>query len=224
MRTNTNHRSQLLRVDPSSIQINRTSMRGPLLRFATNQLLRNVSFQHKKANRNQEWWKELRGADIVILNAGSWMVDPADKSHAVSEQEYEDIMHAAVRVLKNASFNGTVIWRTTYSGHPNCWDYREPLRNELTNDELNKDPKYRSYGWARIRRRNEIATRIWKGAGAHILDVAPITNLMPLGHLAKNHPDFASKGTTDCLHYCSPGPVYDTWSMLLMNLLLGNIT
>jgi hypothetical protein len=74
-----------------------------------------------------------------------------------------------------------------------------------------------------LEERNRISTAIWKEAGAKILDVAPMTNRMPLWHLGENHPDFQTKNVTDCLHYCAPGPVYDTWSTLLMNLLMGRI-
>uniref|UniRef100_A0A7S1Q2A0 Trichome birefringence-like C-terminal domain-containing protein n=2 Tax=Neobodo designis TaxID=312471 RepID=A0A7S1Q2A0_NEODS len=149
------------------------------------------------------------------------MRDPTNEEREVSDSEYEGhIKHAAK--LVRALFNGTVIWRTTYQGHPYCWKYDKPLTEELRAEDFPTVPPYKRYRWAAIPGRNRFATRLWREAGAHILDVTRPTNLMPLGHLGQNHPKFALRNTTDCLHYCAPGP-YDTWSEMLMNLLLGNL-
>lgn len=188
------------------------------LYFLTNQLLQ----EERRLFRNYKWWKYIRGYPILILNAGSWMRDPADETRLVSDDEYFRHMVKAYAIVRKL-YNGTVIWRTTYQGHPYCWRHTKPLTEELRAEDFPRVPPYLRYRWWAIPYRNNFTSRLWREGGAHILDVARITNLMPLGHLGRNHPKYAVKNTTDCLHYCSPGPVYDTWSMLLMNLLLGNL-
>ena len=189
------------------------------LYFLTNQLLE----EERRLNRNYKWWKHIAHYPILILNSGSWMRDPANEDRLVSDEEYQRHMIKALSIVKRQGFNGTLIWRTTYQGHPYCWRYTEPLTEELTEDDFPKVAPYLRYRWGAIPGRNAFATKMWKDAGAHILDVSRVTNLMPLGHLSINHPKYAVRNVTDCLHYCSPGPVYDTWSMLLMNMLLGNL-
>ncbi len=190
------------------------------LYFLTNQLLMSTS----RRNRNHKWWKPINQYPILILNAGSWMRDPHDEEREVSDAEYQLHMRKALGLVQGQGYNGTLIWRTTYQGHPFCWTYTEPLTEELKASDFPTVAPYKRYRWAAIPGRNQFATKLWKDAGAHILDVTRITNLMPLGHLGRNHPKYLLKNTTDCLHYCSPGPIYDTWSMLLMNLLLGNLS
>lgn len=188
------------------------------LYFLTNQLLQ----EERRMFRNYKWWKYIRGYPILILNAGSWMRDPADETRLVSDDEYFRHMVKAYAIVRKL-YQGTVIWRTTYQGHPYCWRYKAPLQEELRPEDFPRVPPYLRYRWWAIPYRNNFTTQLWRQGGAHIMDVARVTNLMPLGHLGQNHPKFAVKNTTDCLHYCSPGPVYDTWSMLLMNLLMGNL-
>lgn len=188
------------------------------LYFSTNQLLE----EERRLYRNYKWWKYIRRYPILVLNSGSWMRDPANENRVVSDEEYFRHMRKAVAIVRRV-YKGTVIWRTTYQGHPYCWNYQRPLTRELRAEEFPRVAPYLRYRWWMIPYRNAYATELWKRAGAQILDITRITNLMPLGHLGQNHPKFALRNTTDCLHYCSPGPVYETWSMLLMNLLLGNL-
>jgi hypothetical protein len=131
-------------------------------------------------------------------------------------------MVKALGLVRREEYNGTVIWRTTYAGHPYCWQHRAPLDAPLRKDQFPAVHPYDKYRWEHIPERNQFTTDLWRRAGAHVLDVERLTGMMPLGHLGQNHPKFAVRNATDCLHYCSPGPVYDTWSQLLMNLLLGN--
>ena len=189
------------------------------LYFLTNQLLE----EERRLNRNYKWWKHIAAYPILVLNSGSWMRDPANEDRIVTDEEYRRHMTKALAIVRRQGFNGTLIWRTTYQGHPYCWKYREPLTQELTEEDFPKVAPYLRYRWGAIPGRNNFSTALFREAGAHILDVTRITNLMPLGHLSVNHPKYAVRNVTDCLHYCSPGPVYETWSMLLMNLLLGNL-
>ena len=189
------------------------------LYFLTNQLLEKRSMR----NRNHKWWKHIRPYPILVLNSGSWMRDPTNEEREVSDAEWQKLMQGALELVQNQQYNGTVVWRTTYQGHPHCWRYDAPLTRELKPDDFPLVAPYKRYRWAAIPGRNRFSTALWRAAGAHVLDVTRLTNLMPLGHLGKHHPKFRIKNTTDCLHYCSPTPVYDTWSKLLMNLLAGNL-
>lgn len=189
------------------------------LYFLTNQLLQ----EERRLFRNYKWWKYIKGYPILILNAGSWMRDPADETRVVSDDEYFQHMRKAYAIVRKLRYKGTIIWRTTYQGHPYCWKHTKPLKEELTPEQFPRVPPYLRYRWWAIPYRNQFTKALWRTAGAHILDITRVTNLMPLGHLGQNHPKFEVRNVTDCLHYCSPGPVYDTWSMLLMNLLLGNL-
>jgi hypothetical protein len=190
---------------------------GRALYFVNNQLLEQTFTKGK----NRNWWKRLPAFGILVLNSGSWMRYPNDKTREVTDELWKEHMLHARRIVR-ALFNGTVIWRTAYQGHPDCWNYDEPLKAELSSADFPTVDPYRRYRWDAIPGRNVFVTELWREAGGHILDVTRPTNLMPLGHLGKNHPQFASHNATDCLHYCAPGP-YDLWSQLLMNLLLGNL-
>eukprot|EP00760_Papus_ankaliazontas_P002608 PhM_4_TR11180/c0_g1_i1/m.13797 len=170
-------------------------------------------------NRNHPWFRWVHKYPILILNSGSWMRDPADEKVVVPDTKWIQMMEAAARFIRD-HYNGTVIWRTTFSGHPYCWKNTEPLMEEITTFP-NVHP-YDKYRWGVIPLRNGVTTNLFKSIGAHILDISRPTNLMPMGHLGQFHPKFKEKNATDCLHYCSPG-IYDTWSTLLMNLLTGNI-
>lgn len=191
------------------------------LMHLTNQLLD----EKRLINRNYKWWRPIGEFPVLVLNSGSWMRDPADETRVVSDERWQDLMVKALGLVRRQHYNGTIIWRTTYSGHPWCWRHSKPLEEPLSPEQLNPHvAPYDKYRWEFISKRNAFTTKLWRDrAGAHILDVERLTNLMPLGHLGQNHPKFATRNATDCLHYCSPGPVYDTWSELLMNLLLGNL-
>ena len=187
--------------------------------FLTNQLLEKRSMR----NRNHKWWKFVRPYPVLVLNSGSWMRDPTNEEREVSDDEWRRLMQGALELVQNQRYNGTIVWRTTYQGHPHCWQYDKPLTAELTAADFPTVVPYKRYRWAAIPGRNRFSTALWTAAGAHVLDVTRLTNLMPLGHLGKHHPKFRLKNTTDCLHYCAPTPVYDTWSRLLLNLLAGNL-
>jgi hypothetical protein len=188
------------------------------LHHLTNQYLAEGSLR----NRNYKWWRPIRKYPILVLNSGSWMRDVFDEKIAVPDDKWKQLMVKALGLVKREEYNGTIIWRTTYSGHPFCWDHTKPLDAPLRGDQFPDVAPYNKYRWDTIPERNKFTTKLWSDAGAHVLDVERLTGMMPLGHLGKNHPKFAVRNATDCLHYCSPGPVYDTWSQLLMNLLLGN--
>eukprot|EP00658_Telonema_sp_P-2_P044117 TRINITY_DN31991_c0_g1_i2.p2 TRINITY_DN31991_c0_g1~~TRINITY_DN31991_c0_g1_i2.p2 ORF type:complete len:129 (+),score=25.16 TRINITY_DN31991_c0_g1_i2:38-424(+) len=79
---------------------------------------------------------------ILILNSGSWMRDPANEDRLVTDEEYQKHMAKALRIVKRQGFNGTLIWRTTYQGHPYCWRYTEPLTEELKEDDFPKVAPY----------------------------------------------------------------------------------
>ncbi|RNF14185.1 putative endo-beta-N-acetylglucosaminidase [Trypanosoma conorhini] len=185
--------------------------------FLTNQFLE--TGHH--AFRNFLWWKDIHRYPILILNSGSWMVRPANERQKVSDEDYYRLMRRAACVVRRL-YEGTVIWRTSFRGHPFCWQYSEPLTAPLTLAAY-KAKKYERYRWFAIPDRNAYTTMLWEDMGAHILDVAPMTDLMPLGHMGKYHPKHEVMNATDCLHYCSPGAAYEQWSVLLMNLLSGNI-
>eukprot|EP00759_Apiculatamorpha_spiralis_P008017 PhF_6_TR15036/c0_g1_i1/m.23595 len=169
-------------------------------------------------NRNHPWGNWISKYPIIILNSGSWMRDVMDETAFIPDSDWMKFMETAAAHVRD-TYNGTVIWRTTFQGHPNCWEYTEPLTEEIKT--FPTVAPYLRYRWDIIPLRNGFTTQLFQSIGAHILDVARVTNLMPMGHLGKYHPKFVAKGSTDCLHYCSPG-VYDTWSILLMNMLLGN--
>jgi hypothetical protein len=172
-----------------------------------------------KIRRN--WAGRVHHYDIAVINSGTWMLHPNNGSLQLSMDEWKGFMRGAAKLLRpyGASpapskpkrgdptpFNGTLIWRTLYSGHPHCHNYTEPLTEPLPLDEI------KAYRWDEIPARNAFAAPLWRGVGAKILDITRPTNLMAVGHLS-----------TDCLHYCAPG-AYDTWSMLLLNVLTGNIS
>ncbi|RNC62162.1 putative endo-beta-N-acetylglucosaminidase [Trypanosoma cruzi] len=149
------------------------------------------------------------------------MVQPSNERWKVSDEQYYRLMRRAASVVRRI-YKGAVIWRATFRGHPFYWRYSEPLKTLLSLDEY-KAEKYERYRWFAIPDRNAYTKALWEDMGAHILDVAPMTDLMPLGHMGKYHPKDEVMNATDCLHYCSPGATYDQWSILLMNLLTGNI-
>ncbi|KEG10700.1 putative endo-beta-N-acetylglucosaminidase [Trypanosoma grayi] len=187
------------------------------LLFLTNQFLE--TGYH--AFRNFLWWKDIHRYPILILNSGSWMVRPENERQHVSDRRYYALMRRAASIIRRL-YKGTLIWRTSFRGHPFCWKYSKPLTVPLRPEEYNVGI-YKRYRWYAIPARNAYTTALWKDMGAHILDVALMTDLMPLGHMGKYHPKYEVMNATDCLHYCSPGATYDQWSVLLMNLLLGNI-
>ncbi|KAF8283712.1 putative endo-beta-N-acetylglucosaminidase [Trypanosoma cruzi] len=185
--------------------------------FLTNQFLETGYHIH----RNFLWWKDIHRYPILILDSGAWMVQPSNERWKVSDEQYYRLMRSAASVVWRIH-KGTVIWRTTFREHPFCWRYSEPLKTLLLLDEYRAE-KYERYRWFAIPGRNAYTKALWKDTGAHILDVAPMTDLMPLGQMVKCHPKNEAMNATDCLHYCSPGANYDQWSILLMNLLTGNI-
>eukprot|EP01059_Diplonema_ambulator_P035028 TRINITY_DN8135_c0_g1_i1.p2 TRINITY_DN8135_c0_g1~~TRINITY_DN8135_c0_g1_i1.p2 ORF type:complete len:389 (+),score=63.32 TRINITY_DN8135_c0_g1_i1:1605-2771(+) len=207
--------------------------RKPLmLRHITNQFLTFTSTRRV----NRKWWTYIKEFEIVVVNSGAWMVKPEEMRRnvmvPVSDAKYKQHMTRAAAYLKD-SYNGTVIFRTTHPGHPNCESATGPLE---TPHPRPYPSKYNNYRWEAIFDRNEVAKEIFKAINASILDIEPMTTLRPDGHLAYNHPNNwryehgkaipnfvnESKRATDCLHYCTPGPM-DTWSQLLMNMLLGEI-
>ncbi|KAJ9452053.1 Protein ALTERED XYLOGLUCAN 4 [Diplonema papillatum] len=200
------------------------------LRFITNQLL-----QMKSTRRvSRSWWKYLDGFGLLVINAGAWMYDPglAKNNHyvPVTEELYAQYMQTAADYLQQ-HFNGTIVFRTTYPGHPDCQNHDRPVASPQPRPY---PAAYLKYRWEAIFERNEIAKKIFSSIGAFILDVEPMTTLRPDGHLSVFHPNnwnwvggkpvrTPNSTFSDCLHYCIPGPM-DTWTQLLMNLLMGNIS
>ena len=203
----------------------------PLIQHVTNQFL-----EFKTTRRvNRSWWKYLHGFELLVINSGAWMMNPhLAKNNVfvpVTDEQYEGHMKKATEYLKG-NYNGTIIFRTTHPGHPECWKHEAPIATPIPTPYTGNFSKFR---WESIFDRNRIAVPLFEGIGAKILDIEPMTTLRPDGHMARFHPNnwkFEGAGKVvqvqenlfaDCLHYCTPGPM-DTWTELLMNMLLGNIS
>eukprot|EP01064_Diplonema_japonicum_P014247 TRINITY_DN21815_c0_g1_i1.p1 TRINITY_DN21815_c0_g1~~TRINITY_DN21815_c0_g1_i1.p1 ORF type:complete len:429 (+),score=49.77 TRINITY_DN21815_c0_g1_i1:79-1287(+) len=204
-----------------------------MLRHITNQFLAMTSMRRV----NRKWWKYVLEFDIAVVNSGAWMVQPEEaksgRNIPVSDSKYAAFMTQATNYLQK-EFKGTVIFRTTHPGHPHCESAEGPLTEPIPRPY---PQKYSSFRWEAVFERNEVAKKLFKGIGAQILDIEPMTTLRPDGHLGHSHPvnwiikhgekptptfNQTSKMASDCLHYCIPGPM-DTWSQLLQNMLNGTI-
>eukprot|EP01060_Flectonema_neradi_P017804 TRINITY_DN24644_c0_g1_i1.p1 TRINITY_DN24644_c0_g1~~TRINITY_DN24644_c0_g1_i1.p1 ORF type:complete len:425 (+),score=65.11 TRINITY_DN24644_c0_g1_i1:166-1440(+) len=203
-----------------------------LLYHVTNHFLELVHV--KRVSR--DWKDEINNFGIIIMNSGSWMVNPVALHHGskvveVTENMFTAYMRRTAEFLRK-NYNGVVVFRTNYAGHPECQNYDKPLTEPLPRPY---PKKWEKYNWESIPSRNKRATGIFKRAGAFILNIEPMTSLRPDGHISVWHPkNYLWKGTNatkitsdeatavDCLHYCVPGPM-DAWSVLLLNLLVGNI-
>ena len=203
-----------------------------LLHHVTNHFLELVHV--KRISR--DWKDEINNFGIIILNSGTWMVNPVAIHHLktieVTDNMFAAYMRRTATFLRN-NYNGVVIFRTNYPGHPNCHQYDGPLKEPLPRPY---PKRWQKYNWESIFSRNAKATGIFKRSGAVILNVEPMTSLRPDGHVSVWHPkNYIWNGTSatkttseentavDCLHYCIPGPM-DTWTVLLINLLNGNIS
>eukprot|EP01062_Namystynia_karyoxenos_P082446 TRINITY_DN9286_c0_g1_i2.p1 TRINITY_DN9286_c0_g1~~TRINITY_DN9286_c0_g1_i2.p1 ORF type:complete len:476 (+),score=129.38 TRINITY_DN9286_c0_g1_i2:98-1525(+) len=176
--------------------------------------------------RNYKWYKYAPKYGLLVINSGAWMVDPVEGKTMISDDKYAGYMKQAATFLAK-NYNGTIIFRTTYPGHPYCESAAGPLQKPYAPPYPQTYAKFR---WEAITRRNEIAVDLFRPI-AHILDVRPMTELRPDGHIGRWHvknfpkhgpPLTGSSIITDCLHYCIPGPM-DTWTELLMNMLVGNV-
>ena len=183
--------------------------RNPLLSDTERLPNKTLGSKDDIVRHHYRWVPNISQYHILILNTGIWIHDPLTMKK-IYQPEYEQRLQATLNVIKKPQYNGTIIWRTTPAGHPNCERYSEPLQQELPSEELKKAGGHR---WEEMAARNQFSIKLWREAGAHILDVSRLTNLMPLGHLRAG----------DCLHYCRPSVVFVEWSRLLMNLLVGNL-
>eukprot|EP00474_Spongospora_subterranea_P010986 CRZ11444.1 hypothetical protein [Spongospora subterranea] len=151
------------------------------------------------AIRCQPWKYLLPNYDILILNSGPHFEDSA---------KYENRIRTVSKYL-NQSYNGTVIFRTSVAGHPNCGDATGPISEEVF-AATNYSGVYDMYKWDQFASLNAIALSVLQEElpQSIIWDVNPITRLRPDGHKFDN----------DCLHYRMPG-VMDYWVLYLQNLL-----
>lgn len=137
---------------------------------------------------------------ILVLNRGASYVD---------DDVFRTQLIETMRVIRSASMDHLIIYRSTPIGHPGCNSATAPLTAKLTESELQDLP----YRWGDFKRQNHIAKEIVQAAGGVFIDVAQMTDLRADGHI----------GGQDCMRYCIPGPL-DAWADILYNvfLLLGS--
>jgi hypothetical protein len=159
--------------------------------------------------------------DIVVIGAGAWIhsIEVYEKNW-VSIKEQLQLLHRRYPKMK-------FIWKTQNPGHPKCTQFSTPVNKEI------RIPSNDKYGWSlhrefdRMSIENVKSLISWENDDSNhsrnstghkqqhipfiqVLDMTPLL-LRPDGH----------RDSSDCLHYCVPGPL-DLFSILMYNLLITN--
>lgn len=149
--------------------------------------------------------------DILILNTGAHARRPV--------AEYQrGLQELKSSLLDEIQYRGTILLRTTPRGHINCSLMDKPIAKEHDEDwnrYFSDDSEvYKKYRYERfLPYINVLKSTFRDVTTATILDVAPMTELRPDGHL--NPPK-------DCLHY-NMSDVYFEWTQLAFNALRGRL-
>ncbi|GJP38455.1 hypothetical protein CLOM_g22887, partial [Closterium sp. NIES-68] len=144
----------------------------------------------------------LLSADVVVVNRGA---------HFVGGRDFELSVRAAMRLLRRKLPRALIVYRNSPPGHANCSSYDRPIK-------IRQDPATLPFHWDTFSAQNDIAREIAEEVKAVYMDVDTMTALRPDGH--KGY--VKERGITDCLHYCTPGPV-DTWVEILGNIIAHGV-
>jgi hypothetical protein len=98
-------------------------------------------------------------------------------------------------------------WRTTMPGHPSCLKNRVPSTNASAMDALIEDrgTTFDSYGWWDFSHQNTFMENLLvqqNNLEATFMDGCDLLLTRPDQHIGGR----SGKYSTDCLHYCLPGP------------------
>ncbi|GJP58077.1 hypothetical protein CLOP_g20361 [Closterium sp. NIES-67] len=147
---------------------------------------------------HESWMGEIaaQNISIVMMNRGA---------HFVPHDQFERQMRSTLLALRQTHPDLLILFRSSPSSHPNCWEHWEPSR-ELMKPPL-ADGDNDKADLSEVQ--NGIAKGVVEMAGGVFIDVDYLTALRPDGHV----------GRRDCTRYCQPGPV-DTWTQVLYNMLL----
>ncbi|CAI5467040.1 unnamed protein product [Closterium sp. Yama58-4] len=144
----------------------------------------------------------LVNADVVIVNRGA---------HYIGGRDFELSVRAAMRLLRRKLPRALLVYRNSPPGHVNCSSYDRPIK-------IRQDPATLPFHWDTFSAQNDIAREIAEEVKAVYMDVDTMTALRPDGH--KGY--VKERGITDCLHYCTPGPV-DTWVEIFGNIIAHGV-
>ena len=155
----------------------------------------------KRAFDHLPWTRiaQTYNARVVIFNRGA---------HYSGDESYKIGVRAALRHARNLMPNAIIIYRNTAVGHAGCANVSEPLKERQPLD-------IQPYNWDKFPRQNEIARAEVEAVGGIYMDVETLSRLRADGHQGL----IRETGSTDCLHYCLPGPL-DSWVQLLYNILM----
>jgi hypothetical protein len=154
--------------------------------------VRNDHLVEIQGNRHSDgpFWSTMANADVLIANTGA---------HWIPDVEFLSNVRTFVHNLREKLPRAEVYWRSTVPGHVNCRDFTAPLGAPQSLTPLNNP-----YHWELIQHQNELARAVMASAGVRWVDAYELSILRA---------DLHQVASSDCLHYCLPGPP-DDWNRL----------
>lgn len=170
--------------------------------------------------RFDEYIEDIR-PDIAVITAGAWLQDHGDLQNVFNEEDkYINKLKA-----KSDEKLPRFVWKTQNPGHVKCSHYAHPISKYLYDDmeKFHKEKIVKPAGlWTgldpyywHMHPDFDALAKEWASARNYpVLDMSPLY-LRPDSHAGKLVYENAS---TDCLHYCLPGPL-DLFARVLLQML-----
>lgn len=140
----------------------------------------------------------MKDVDVAVVNRGA---------HYEPTPKFERDLAAFFRYFRNRFPDMLMVYRNTPPGHDSCEKLDSPLASR-------QDPDSLPFKWGEFREQNEIARKLTKQHDYVYMDVDTMTALRPDGHKGMREDN-----VSDCLHYCTPGPL-DVWPQHFYNTML----
>ena len=210
------HLNQRFKNTTRAVHFSGTICQGTKLTFIRNDYLRMDQTLEDRVEAQAfliPWLHLIPSYEVLILNTGVHV--PPGKIDFYKE----NLKQLRVYLEETIQYKGRVIFRTTPRGHSNCSTYEKPITSTNSSEwkrffQTNSpNSQARRYEWNLMPSFNQVMRQEMESF-ATVLDVAQLTELRP---------DYHAKPPIDCLHYNSKSNVYDVWSRLIYNALLGSI-
>lgn len=141
----------------------------------------------------------LSEVDVAVINRGA---------HYRPTDIFARDLEAVLRYFRNRFPKLVLIYRNTPPGHKDCEKaWQEPLHER-------QDPSTLPFYWGEFVEQNKVAKELVARHDYVYMDVDTMTALR-----ADGHKGWREDNITDCLHYCTPGPL-DVWPQHLYNTLM----
>ena len=167
-------------------------------------------------NKSLSHFLDRAQLDVLLFNHGAhWIPDKEIQEHLPTLLATLESYHQKSRSLNRTA---RFIWKTTTTGHPQCWEYSKPNHNNTLMLKMINDkslytrafhPQAWTFNWWEFPKQNHIMIDAFANMTTMVTGEEFKVEIIDGWDILLSRPDL-HRGQTrkryDCLHHCHPGP------------------